>query len=194
MAADADRETLQETLAAIADNRFFYGLSGASRLASGVTLAVGAWCLSRTWIIRERHATPIVPALFAVSGLLTIISGLSAVLLAATLPASGETTASLHESMDGLHWLTGVAGFSAAGLALVVASPYQFRVGGKLRFIAPVSAILGGAMQLIWIQDLINVHQLTGSAFFVWLVLVGVMLATGRVEEQYRAFARLKAH
>ena len=136
VAADADRETLQETLAAIADNRFFYGLSGAGRLVSGVTLAVGAWYLSRTWIIRERHATPIVPALFGVSGLLTTISGLSAVLLAATLPGSGEATTSLHESMDGLHWLAGVAGFSAAGLALIVASPYQFKVGGKLRFIA----------------------------------------------------------
>ncbi len=194
VAADADRETIQETLEAIADNRFFYGLSGAGRLASGVTLAAGAWYLSRTWIIRERHATPIVPALFAASGLLTAISGLSAVLLAATLPASGESVNSIYEAMDGLHWLAGVAGFSAAGLALVVASPYQFRVGGKLRIIAPVSAVLGGTMQLIWIQDLISVHQLTGSAFFIWLLLVGVMLATGRVEEQYRAFARLKAH
>ena len=192
VAADADEETLAETFAAIADSRPFYGLSGAGRLASGVALASGAWYLSRTWILRERWASPAVPALFMISGALTTLSGLCAVVLAATLPEAGGSASTLHESLDWLHWLTGVAGFSAAGLALMVASAYQFRVGGRLRLIAPISAVLGGGMQLIWLPDLIYVHQITGSIFFVWLVVIGVMLATGRVERQYRVLRAMR--
>ena len=187
VAADADRETLQEVFAAIADSRLLYGLGGAGRLASGITLALGAWYLARTWIIRERHAAPIVPALFAISGLLTAISGLAAVLLAATLPGSGGAAASLHETMAGARSFTGAAGFAAAGLALIVASPYQFRVGGKLRMIAPMSAVLGVAMQFIWIDAATGLHRVSGVAFFVWLLLIGILLASGQVERHYRA-------
>ena len=188
VAADADRETLQETLAAIADNRLFYGLSGAGRLASGVTLVVAALYLYRTWIVRERRVTPIVPGLFALSGTLTTVSGLTAILLSATLPASGEAANSIHESMDGLHWLTGVAGFSAAGLALIVLSPYQYRIGGFLRAIAPASALLGAVMQLIWIQDFSALHRVSGMVFFAWLVVIGLMLVSGRAERQVRSW------
>ena len=187
VAADADRETLQEAFAAIADSRLLYGLGGAGRLASGITLALGAWYLARTWIIRERHAAPIVPALFAISGLLTAISGLSAVLLAAILPGSGEAAVSLHETMAEARSFTGAAGFAAAGLALLVASPYQFRVGGKLRMIAPMSAVLGVAMQFIWIDAATGLHRVSGVAFFVWLLLIGILLASGQVEQHYRA-------
>lgn len=190
--ADADRETLQETLAAIADSRSPYALSGAGRLASGVTLAVAAWYLSRTWIVRERPATPIVPALFGISGLVTVVSGLLAIALAIALPGGGEAATSTHESMAGVRWLTGVAGFSAAGLALVLASVYQYRVGGRLRLIAPISAVLGGSMQLIWISGLIVLHQLTGALFFVWLIVIGAMLLTRRVENHYRANSSVK--
>ncbi len=40
-------------------------------------------------------------------------------------------------------------GFTAAGLALIVAAWYQWRVGGTLPKVAPVSAALGVAMQSI---------------------------------------------
>ncbi len=183
---------MQETLAAIADSRFPYAVSGAGRLASGITLALAALYLSRTWIIRERLATPIVPALFGISGLVTVVSGLLAIVLALTVPGGGEAAEAAHESISDVRWVTGVAGFSAAGLALMLASVYQYRVGGRLRIIAPISAVLGGSMQLIWISDLIVLHQLTGTLFFVWLIVIGAMLFTGRVEEHYRAYSRVK--
>ena len=44
--------------------------------------------------------------------------------------------------LDYLRWLAGTAGFSAAGLALMVAAWYQWRVGGTLRKVAPASAVL----------------------------------------------------
>ena len=186
--ADADRDTVQETLAAIADSRLPYALSGAGRLASGVTLAVAALYLYRTWIIRERSVTSIVPGIIALSGLLTTASGLIAIPLSASLPETGEAASSLHEMMDGLHWLTGVAGFSAAGLALIVVSPYQYRAGGMLRAVAPVSVVVGTVMQLIWIQDFSALHRVSGMAFFAWLIVIGLMLMSGRAEGQVRSW------
>lgn len=44
---------------------------------------------------------------------------------------------------DALHGVTGKAGFSLAGLALIAAAYRMWRVGDVLRFIAPGSAIVG---------------------------------------------------
>ena len=68
--AAADHSTLAESLVAISESKGLYGIGGAARFISGVTLIASAWFLLRTWIIRERLGTPLVPLLFIVSGLL----------------------------------------------------------------------------------------------------------------------------
>ncbi len=186
VAADADHETLVESVAAIAESRALYGAGGAGRLLSGVTLVVGAWLLWRTWIIRERLGTPLVPWLFGVSGLFTAVSGACAVALALSASSPAEVSAAI-ETTAALRWVMGKVGFSAAGLALVVAARYQWMVGGTLRRIAPVSALLGIGMQLIWVEAATDIHRVTGTLFFLWLVTIGVMLATGRVERHFSA-------
>ena len=196
VAADADQPTLSESMVAIALDRWLYLAGGAARLVSGITLIAAAWLLLRTWIIRERLGTPLVPVLFAASGLFTAVSGLCAVGLATSVPDAEATAAILDYSRAGpvmvvadLRWLTGKIGFAAAGLALIVAARYQWKAGETLRRIAPVTAVLGVAMQFIWIDAATFAHRITGPAFFVWLVLIGAMLLTGRVE---RHFARLR--
>ena len=72
VAADADQDTFEHSMTYIAVNSGLYGLGGAARAVSGITLVAGAWFLLRTWIIRERLGTPLVPALFVVSGLFTL--------------------------------------------------------------------------------------------------------------------------
>ena len=189
VAADADQATLSESLASIADARSLYGLGGAARLVSGVTLLGAAWYLSRTWIIRERLGTPLVPILLAVSGAFTAVSGACALLLAVSAPNVVETSvAPLMENSELLRWLTGKIGFAAAGLALIVAARYQWKVGGALRYIAPASLVIGISMQFIWFDAVIFMHRVSGIAFLVWLIAVGGMLFTGRVE---RLFTRM---
>ena len=180
VAADADQPTLQESMDAIALNRALYTTGGVARLISGVTLIAGALFLLRTWIIRERLGTPLVPALFIASGALTAASGACAVGLAISAPDVVEAVADLR-------WLTGKIGFAAAGLALIVAARYQWRAGGSLRRIAPVTFLLGISMQLIWIDAATVLHRITGPAFFIWLLAIGGMLFTGRVERHFAA-------
>ena len=179
VAADADQPTLVETLTAISENQVLYAVGGLGRLVSGITPVVGAWLLLSTWIIRERFATPTVPILFIISGAFTAISGMSALMLTVIDPDVISTTT---ESLATVRWLTGKIGFSAAGVALIVAARYQWMVGKTLKKIAPVSLLLGISMFLIWVDVGTAVHGLIGGIFFMWLLAVGTMLATGRTE------------
>ena len=189
--ADADQATLAESLAAIADSRWFYGVGGAARFVSGVTLLAAACFLVRTWIIRERLATPIVPALLGVSGVVTGLSGVCAVVLAVSAPETpGAVISGSTETIHYLRWLTGKIGFTAAGLGLIVAVRYQWKASGGLRLISPASAVIGVAMLFIWVDAATVIHPISGAAFFVWLAVVGAMLATGRVERRFSAYVR----
>ena len=193
VAADADQATLLESLVAISRRPVMYILSGVARLLSGIALLGAGLFLLRTWIIRGGWATSAVPRLFVLSGALTTVSGGIAILIAIhpaleTVSGAGASPApdmTVLESMSGLRWLTGAAGFSAAGVALAVASRYQWKVGGALRKIAPISAALGVAMQIIWIDKGTSLHAAIGTAFLVWLIVIGSMLAGGWVERQY---------
>ena len=193
VAADADEPTLMGSLTAIASGSGEYALSGAARLVSGITLLAAAWCLSRTWIIRRRLGTPLVPGLFAFSAVFTAVSGALAVALASmasravTLGAQSSAFARA-ETISDMRWLTGKIGFALAGLALVVAARYQWSVGGVLRHVAPVSAVLGIAMQFIWVNSATVAHPIIGAAFLIWLVGVGMMLLTGRTEKLFTRY------
>ena len=159
-------------------------------MTSGITLAVAAWFLVRTWIIRERWATPVVPGLFGISGVFTAVSGACAIaLVVSTLGASASDASRTPDATTGgialARWLTGKVGFSAGGLALLVAARCQWKVGGALRYIAPLSVIIGLAMQLIWVDSLTILHRVSGVAFVLWLLAIGFMLTTGRVERLF---------
>ena len=190
VAADADRDTLLESLHAIAANKTMYGLTGATRLISGITLIAGAVFLWKTWIIREGFGTRVVPLLLAVSGVFTAVSGACAFVLATYATVGVETIDPSTEVTAALRWFTGKVGFAATGLALLVAAHRQWKSGGTIRRIAPASAGIGIAMQLIWLDAATIVHRLSGAAFLVWLVVIGLMLVTGKVERHFSSMRR----
>ena len=195
VAGEADQDTLLESLRPVDESWALYGISAVARLLSGLALFVAAWLLLRTWIIRDRWASPTVPYLFALSAVCTTLSGACAILIAAyTAPEisftgggpSGEISRVM-EMVSGLRWVTGKIGFTAAGLAVIVAARYQWQVGGMLRWIAPTSLIIGVAMQFIWVDSAPILHPIVGTAFFLWLLAIGTMLRMGRVERHFVA-------
>ena len=185
VAADADQAALEESLAAIASSWQLYAVGGAGRFLSGVALMAAAWTLLRTWIIREKRASASVPILLGASGALTLASGGCALALAV---AFAPDVSAASESVNFARWFAGKLGFAAAGLALIIAARYQWTVGGQLKIVAPFSALAGVAMQFIWMDSATVLHPIIGTAFFIWLLAVGAMLATGRTE---RLFIRL---
>jgi len=192
IAADADQADLLESMRAIAANKAMYSASGAARLGSGLTLIAAAWFLWRTWVVRERFGTPLVPLLLAVSGAFTAASGVCALALAASAPAASEAAAlsaveASTEAIANVRWVSGATGFAAAGLALLAAAQRQWKAGGAIRRIAPGSLALGVAMQFIWVDAATIVHRISGIAFVLWLIAIALMLLTGRVERHFAA-------
>ena len=190
VSADADQPTLLESMHAIAANKGWYNAAAIARLLSGLTLVAGASFLWKTWIVRERFGTPAVPYLLAASGAATAASGICALLLAVAAPGALEVAAlnavdSSTEAVALLRWVTGKLGFGAAGLALLAAAHRQWKAGGLIRRIAPASALIGIGMQLIWVDSATIMHRITGVAFVVWIVAIGVMLLTGMVERHF---------
>ena len=187
-----DLTTLAQSLATIGAHREQFGIGGAARFISGLTLFAGACFLLRTWIMRQGLGSRPVPVLLGISGVATALSGACEVALAIVVPesptvdglASVAPTTTLVLNLFGI---TGKIGFSLAGLALIAAGHRQWCVGGFLRPIAPISVIIGGAMQLIWVNTTVAAHYVTGPAFVLWLVAIGVMLVTGRVEKRFAA-------
>lgn len=186
VSADADHETLADSLAAIADSRGLYGLGGGGRLVSGLTLIAAGWFLFGAAGDGGRGRAAIVPLLFAVSGAFTACSGALAVSLAAApqewMDVAGlERVALSHqEATVWLRRFTGAAGFAVAGLALIVVAGRQRRAGGTIERIAPASALLGLAIQFVWLDAATTVHMVTGTLFVAWLVVGGGMLLKGR--------------
>ena len=191
IASDTDQPTMAESLRAVEDNRALYGIAGFARFLSGAALLLAASFLLRTWIIRERFGTPLVPRLFLFSGVITAISGVCAVVIAIYPNPLVESGAggvpAFVEAVSDIRWIAGKIGFAAAGAALLAAATQQWKVGGALRRIAPASAVIGAAMQLIWIDAATLMHPIVGATFFFWLLGIGTMLATGRVERRFIA-------
>ena len=188
--ADADQPTLLESLRAIAENRAMYAISAVARIASGITLIAAAWFLLKTWIIRLRLATPVVPHVLGASGAVTALSGVCALALVLSASAGADVTVSGPvETMDLLRSLTGKMGFAIAGLALLIAARYRWKVGGTLRKIAPASVVIGLIMQFVWIDAATIMHPIVGVAFMAWLLVVGAMLATGRTERHFHSMS-----
>ena len=185
VSAGADQDTVAASLAAIAASQGRYAAGGAARLVSGMALAAAAWCLHRAPAERRPHGTALVASLLAASGMLTACSGAGAVVLAAGVPAGLDAAGldALARELESTAWLrraTGAAGFALAGMALIAAARSQWGAGGMLRRIAPASAVLGLAMQLVWLDAATWVHPITGTAFVVWLAAAAGSLLKGR--------------
>lgn len=193
VAADTDKGTLVESMRAIASNGAMYSLSASARFLSGLTLIGAGWFLLRIWKTRCQRTSPVAPYLFIVSGAGTVVSGACAIglsfylaPLAESLFVSDEVPALL-ATLSEVRKIAGKVGFAIAGVALVVSALYQWRLGGAARLVATVSVILGIAMQFIWIDAATIIHRSVGAVFFLWLLVIGLMLATGQVERLYLA-------
>ena len=62
----------------------------------------------------------------------------------------------------------------------MVAARRQWSVGGKLKRVAPASALLGLAIQFVWFDAATVMHIVTGTLFVVWLSVGGGCYSRGR--------------
>lgn len=194
LSAGADQPALVDSLAAVADAAWRYGAGGAGRSVSGLTLIAAAWYLSRIRTGFPRPATRLAAGLLSASGACTAVSGAYAVLMAVAVrgvadPRALAAAAVSLEVTARLRPLFGAIGFMLAGLALIVMAFPQWRLEGAWKRLAPASAVLGSAMQLIWFDAATVVHRVTGIVFTLWLVAAGGLLWRAGTESQDRGSA-----
>ncbi len=181
VAADADQPTLTESLQAIADSRPVYALHSAGRLIAGLALVASAWYLLQSWLTQARSSGRLATYLLGFSGAFSIMSALCTIVLAA-YPAPGADIPSFIEGIADARWITGKIGFTAAGLALLAGAAYLWQPGGAFRTTSLATAVIGVAMQFIWVDAATVMHRIIGVAFFVWLVALSAVLVTGLIE------------
>ena len=189
LSAGADQPALVDSLAAVAANARRYGAGGAGRLVSGLSLIAAAWYLPRMHAGVPRPATPLAAGMLSASGACTAVSGAYAVLMAVAVrdvtdPGALAAAAVSLDVTARLRPLFGTIGYMLAGGALIVMAVRQWRLEGAWKRLAPVSAVLGIAMQLIWIDAATLVHRVSGIAFTLWLVAAGGLLWAGRAESR----------
>ncbi len=184
--ADADQPTLSESLWAIASNNTPYLIGGVARLVSGLALLGAAWFLWRS--LRGHHpaAVGISAVVLVASGLITAISGLCAVVLAASVPDVGPVAVLIREGWEeslrpwaNARRFTGTLGFTLAGVGLIALGTVLWRIGGRLKIAAVADLIIGVAMLFIWIDAATAVHRISGIAFLLWLIIGGIWLVVG---------------
>ena len=182
----ADQANLSASLSAIADHWSLYGVSGLARMLSGIALTGAALLLLGTRLVRHQHLPRAVAISFAVSGGVTALSGMLALVLTAlalefTHAGAGGTPGLPAQTVAQARWLTGTAGFSLAGLALAGSALPQRKAGGFWKWSALFSATIGIAMQLIWVDVLVPIHRFSGVAFTAWLTAIGIALIANRL-------------
>ena len=184
LAADADLPTLNESLAAIGAAKGAYGTGGAARMIGGLTLVAAAIPLWRSLKSCNTIAGGAAVLFFVTSGLASMVSGAAALALAVAAPTdltSPELVVLPEEELAfAIRRITGTVGFTLAGLGLVALGPVQWRMGGLLRITAVVDVVLGVAMLFIWVDAATVVHRITGVAFLIWLIVVGLWLVIPR--------------
>ena len=209
-AAEIARLQAAEKLNAIGSASLAYGTGGVARLVGGLTLLAAGVFLWRAMGHVYAVPMAFVSILLVASGIASAVSGAAAVGLSVLAPepqtvtvlTSGESgwarlaqpgepgshTATqlpdvdfVEEGLFGVRWITGSLGFTLAGLALVALGPVQWRMGGILRVTAVIDVVLGVAMLFIWLDAATAVHRITGVAFLIWLILVGLWLVIPRL-------------
>ena len=176
-----------------------YAVAGAARVLSGLALlALAILCWRRP--MPANCATPMgmAVALLGISGIVTAASGACMLALAAAVPATAAGSTPLPplaaagaipgwaEPLNEARSITGKAGFTLAGLALIALAPAQWRIGGRmLQTGAVASALFGIAMLFIWVDAATVMHRISGIAFLLWLLGYGggltIGLAVGRI-------------
>ncbi len=172
--ADADQPTLAESLAAIAESRAMYGMTGAARLISGVLLVGAALYLWKAWAAPFGRAQ-LAAILLAASGAITAVSGAGALVLAAVAEASASVDETV-ETVAYLRQLTGNLGFATAGIGLVAVALRRPLPADPHLLFPMASLAIGIAMQFIWLDAATLVHRVVGVAFFGWLLASGIDL------------------
>ena len=173
--ADIDQPTFEETLAAIDQNTLWYTWHGMARTFFGALLIAAAGFLKPAVFLARGWQLRLSGVLLSLGGIAMIISGALVIFIVA---AYWVDTYNL-ESFDHYREITGSIGNTLIGLAIVLLSVVQWRLGGFMKPVALLAPFVGIGMILVWVDAATIFHRISGSGFLIWLIATAFVLIAG---------------
>ncbi len=172
--ADVDQASFEEMLVAIDENLLWYIWHGTARaffgglLIGSASLIRSAMSLAQGWQLRWSSL------LLSLGGTAMIVSGVLVVFIASVYWTDTYDI----EQFDEYRRVAGSIGNTLVGLAIIGLTLVQWRLGGLMKLLGGLAPITGLGMIMVW-WDSLNVHQLTGTLFLLWMLGTAFSLIFG---------------
>ena len=173
--ADIDQPTFEETLAAIDQNTLWYTWHGMARAFFGALLIAAAGFIKPAMLLARGWQLRLSGVLLSLGGIAMIISGVLVIFIASV---HWVDTYNL-ESFDHYREIAGSISNTFIGLAIVLLSVVQWRLGGFMKPIALLAPFVGIGMILVWVDAATIFHRISGTGFLIWLLATALVLIAG---------------
>ncbi len=173
--ADIDQPTFEETLAAIDQNTLWYTWHGMARTFFGALLIAAAGFIKPAMLLARGWQLRLSGVLLSLGGIAMIISGVLVIFIA------GVHWVDIYnlESFDHYREIAGRIGNTLIGLAIVLLSVVQWRLGGFMKPVGLLAPFVGIGMILVWVDAATIFHRVSGTGFLVWLLATALVLIAG---------------
>ena len=173
--ADIDQPTFEETLAAIDQNTIWYSWHGTARAFFGVSLIIAAAFIKPAMFLARGWQLRLSSIVLNLGGIAMIVSGVLVIFISTVY----WTDAYDVESFDHYREIAGSIGNTFIGLAIILLSVVQWRLGRFMKPVAAIAPFVGIGMILVWIDAATILHRISGTSFLIWLLATAIVLMSG---------------
>ena len=173
--ADVDQPSFEETIAAIDQNTLWYTWHGMARTFFGALLIAAAGFIKPAMLLARGWQLRLSSVLLSLGGIAMIISGVLVIFIASVHWVDIYNL----ESFDHYREIAGRISNTFIGLAIVLLSVVQWRLGGFMKPVALLAPFVGVGMILVWVDAATIFHRVSGTGFLVWLLATVLVLIAG---------------
>ncbi len=172
--ADVDQPTFEEMLVAIDKNLVWYHWHGSMRVFFGGLLIAAASLIRPAMASAQGWQLRISVVLMSLGGIAMIVSGVLVIFVGSVYWTDIYDV----EQFNGYRSLAGNIGNTMIGLAIILMTQIQWRLGGMMKLLGVLAPITGLGMIIIW-WDALSVHQISGTLFLLWMLGTSISLIFG---------------
>ncbi len=172
--ADVDQPTFEEMLVAIDENLIWYHWHGTMRVLFGGLLIAAASLMGPAMASAQGWQLRGSGVLLGIGGIAMLLSGVLVIFVGSVYWSDTFEV----EQIDSYRSLSGNIGNTAIGLAIILMTPIQWRLGGMMKFLSGLAPLSGLGMVIVW-WDASSVHQISGVLFLLWMLGTSISLMFG---------------
>lgn len=172
--ADIDQPTFEEMLAAIDENLYWYHSHGSMRVIFGGLLIAAASLIRPAMASAQGWQLKVSAALLILGGIAMVVSGFLVLFVGSVYWTDIYDVG----QFDGYRALAGSIGNTTIGLAIILMTPIQWRLGGMMKFLGTLAPFAGLGMVIVW-WDASSLHQISGVLFLLWMLGTSISLTFG---------------